>query len=539
MIFNNKHDNNEENFWLSATDLMAALTIFFILLLMLVILFLNTSKDEVFSPMEATEPSWNNEFSSEPDETGKGAYLETNATEYIDRDHSSGGGETQAPTEEATEAPDNNGDDRHSPYAAVFVTVVDAETGNTIKKEGIEFELYADKNGIGGLQTLHTYYPEKIEYKKYQTNEKGIFYLPEKITYGWYSLHNLVAPEGYYADGNTDFEIDEDWHWSEPYMVTVSLKPIKNIIRVSAEDHETKEPVKGAVYKITAAEDITAADGTVRYSAGEKLDEITTDESGYAETKELYIGQYNIKQISAPEYYAVNDKAVKASSGKNSDDDDSIVTLDCCRTSVTVRLTDERTEEPIEGAVYTMEGREDFVTDAKGEFVIGELKKLTSYTLTLTSLPEGYMTGSNTLTFTVDKDGLVDEDASPVIENTAYNLCLSVGVKDLIFGRNCAGVDLTLSDENGEVVETWTSSDAEHTITGLAVGTYYLQRDNDEGSRISIEIKNTAELQKTGMRIWDTIDVFAILMLVGAVILAGIILIVLINRRKKGSHNRE
>ena len=54
-----------------------------------------------------------------------------------------------------------------------------------------------DKNGAGGLQTLHTYYPEKIEYKQYKTTKNGTFYLPEKITRGWYSFHNLTAPAGY------------------------------------------------------------------------------------------------------------------------------------------------------------------------------------------------------------------------------------------------------------------------------------------------------------------------------------------------------
>lgn len=539
MVFKNKHDNNDEHFWLSATDMMAALSIFFILLLMLAVLFLNTSKDEVFTPLEATEGT-NSEY-TEPIDNDKGRYLETYATEH-DRlnDDSGGGDETQAPTEEATETSAFNGiDEGYSPYAAVFVTIVDAETGNTIKKSGIEFELYADKNGIGGLQTLHTYYPEKIEYKKYHTNDQGIFYLPEKISYGWYSLHNLVAPEGYYAGENTDFEIDEGWHWSEPYMVTVPLQPIKNIIRIKAEDHDTKEPVKDAVYSVTAAEDIKAADGSIRYSAGDKVDEITTDKSGYSETKELYLGKYNIKQISAPGFYAVNSNPVTASAGKDSGNDDNIVALDCYKTAVTVRLTDERTEEPIEGAVYSVEGRDDLVTDAQGNVSIGELRKSTTYNLVLTELPDGYMTKSSELTFTVDKNGLIDSKASLIIENTAYNLSLGVEVKDLIFGRKCTGIDLALTDENGEVVEKWTSSDNEYIITGLTAGTYYVQRDNDPESRIIAEIKDTAELQNARMRIWDTIDTFAILILVGTVIIGGIVLVVLINRRKKGSHNRE
>ena len=50
------------------------------------------------------------------------------------------------------------------------------------------------------MQTLYTYYQEKTEYKKFETGDNGTFYLPEKITKGTYSLHNISAPSGYYID---------------------------------------------------------------------------------------------------------------------------------------------------------------------------------------------------------------------------------------------------------------------------------------------------------------------------------------------------
>ena len=56
----------------------------------------------------------------------------------------------------------------------------------------------------------------------------------------------------------------------------------------------------GAVYEITAAEDIVTLDGTLRYSAGEVVDTITTDESGAAESKPLYLGKYEIRETTAP-----------------------------------------------------------------------------------------------------------------------------------------------------------------------------------------------------------------------------------------------
>ena len=55
-----------------------------------------------------------------------------------------------------------------------------------------------------------------------------------------------------------------------------------------------------------AAEDIVTPDGTVRAAAGEVVDTITTDEEGKAETKELYLGKYQIVEKTAPEGLVLN-----------------------------------------------------------------------------------------------------------------------------------------------------------------------------------------------------------------------------------------
>lgn len=56
----------------------------------------------------------------------------------------------------------------------------------------------------------------------------------------------------------------------------------------------------GAVYEITAAEDVVTPDGTLRCSAGDVVDTITTGDDGLAESKPLYLGKYEICEITAP-----------------------------------------------------------------------------------------------------------------------------------------------------------------------------------------------------------------------------------------------
>ncbi len=65
----------------------------------------------------------------------------------------------------------------------------------------------------------------------------------------------------------------------------------------------------GAVFQVIASEDIITADGTVRAKAGDVVAELITDENGYAETDLLYLGKYEVKEITAPNGYVLNSKS--------------------------------------------------------------------------------------------------------------------------------------------------------------------------------------------------------------------------------------
>ena len=66
--------------------------------------------------------------------------------------------------------------------------------------------------------------------------------------------------------------------------------------------------LEGAVYEITAAEDIVTLDGTVRANKGEVVDTVTTGKDGTVKSKELYLGKYEVKEITAPYGMVLNEK---------------------------------------------------------------------------------------------------------------------------------------------------------------------------------------------------------------------------------------
>lgn len=187
----------------------------------------------------------------------------------------------------------------------VTVVKVDSTTGNTIPVADTEFELLdKDKNVI----TMTTYYPNKVEHKTWKTDESGSFTFPQKLQYGTYYLREVNAPDGYLRGEDLKFEIKEGHEWEDPIEVRYADAPAMGRITVMKEDAVSGDALEGAEFTVTAAEDIITPDGTLRASAGEVVDTITSAADGTAQSKELFLGKYTIKETKQPIGYAINEK---------------------------------------------------------------------------------------------------------------------------------------------------------------------------------------------------------------------------------------
>ena len=200
----------------------------------------------------------------------------------------------------------------------IKVVKVDAETGVTIPYAGAGFQIYRPD---GSKVEMTFTYPTPTTIDTFYTNSEGYLVTPEKLEYGTgYSLVEVQAPYGYVLDGTpVYFDVTED-NSSEEGGVTVIevIKPNmaqKGIIKVSKtgevfssviESEGVYQPVyevqglPGAVFEITALEDVYTLDGTLRYSAGEVVDTITTGEDGTAQSQPLYLGKFQVKEVQFP-----------------------------------------------------------------------------------------------------------------------------------------------------------------------------------------------------------------------------------------------
>ena len=514
----------EYNFWQSATDMMSALVYVLLLIIALLGLYLLSDYTGLEEPSssseEAASSGWHDDDYDGWHDGG------------ADDDPGDGDGDGRYDQQIIQTGGGGGGYDEDGVKAAVFAELIDEETERRIQEAGVRFELYRTDTAHlinGSLQTLNTYYPEKISYREYETTGEGTFYLPEKIWQGSYYFRQLSEPEGYDAAADTYYDVDRMYDWPEPYIVQIRVAPCKNIIRLQMNDAETQQPVGGCTFRVIAAEDIITKDGTVRYTQGQQVDTITCDETGYGESVELYLGKYTVQQQSSPNYYTTMQQDLDAEVEKKNGSDPELHKIDTEKTKIILNVTDELTSSALEGAVFTVANRrtgttQTVATDGAGQIRLTDLDKSTTYLIREQQAPENYRPDDTDHTVTVAADGRIDGAGSTTLDITNRLLRVSISAVDTVLRSNTEGEQLSLYNEQDQLIRSWTSSDSGQLFTDLTEGSYYVVRgkaDPANARKYPFTVQDTASTQN-----W-TVPVFtlrsAVALAVLAVVAAGVV----------------
>ena len=232
----------------------------------------------------------------------------------------------------------------------IQIQKTDKDTGANVSLKGAKFKVWNCQTDNWVSQIT---YPSGKYIDEFETNKDGILTLPHKLEAGEYIIYETQAPAGYYLEeawrvpeneadlGNADIagkyvkinkaamNVVENTPANSLdlyYKVEMPNEPLKGKLEIfktgemltdstvtSTEYGEKHTPVynikglEGVTYNIKAAEDIKSPDGNVIYvKKGTLVDTITTGEDGFATTKELYLGEYIIEEIEAPEGYLIN-----------------------------------------------------------------------------------------------------------------------------------------------------------------------------------------------------------------------------------------
>ncbi|WP_461811343.1 SpaA isopeptide-forming pilin-related protein [Faecalimonas sp.] len=161
----------------------------------------------------------------------------------------------------------------------------DVEFTLTNKKTGEQIIIKTDENGLATT--------------KKKSSARG------RLVYGIYTIEETKYPDGYIPISPFDIVIDQE---SVTLTYTLENEMIKGKIRIEKKDKETKKLLNGAVFEIIAKEEIQAVDGSVLIEKGQIVDKIET-KYGIAESKELYLGTYLVKEVKAPDGYILPEKS--------------------------------------------------------------------------------------------------------------------------------------------------------------------------------------------------------------------------------------
>ena len=270
-------------------------------------------------------------------------------------------------------------------------------------------------------------------------------YYVEGLADGDYVMHETVAPEGYVLR-TTDipFTVKND-----KAVQTVSMADkTYDLTKVDAGGEE----VEGA--KITVTDN---ADGKI-------VDTWTSDKTTHHINGLTEGHTYTLHEETAPNGYVYfTDVQITVNSDYTKNQSQ---TLTDKRVLVTKQDTQGETVDGAELSVFDKDGNlVDQWTTVKGEgHYVNGLHAGQSYTLKETKVPDGYVKAAD-ITINVADDG---KDQSEFFINKQVTVSkVDAGGEEVI------GADMTVVDENGNVVDQWTSDGTDHKINGLEEGKSY------------------------------------------------------------------
>ena len=241
---------------------------------------------------------------------------------------------------------------------------------------------------------------------------------------------------------------------------------------------------KKVTFGLYAAEDITAADGTIIPEDG-FIAQVSLGEDMTADfTEKLPFSRYYVQEIATDEHYMLNGEKYLVNF-QYMGQDMTTVDIDCGtfindikRGSVSGKKVNEN-GDPLENALFglfkadetefiaenaylTDESDEDgnfgFTDIPYGEYIVKEIAAPTGYILSDEQYP------------------VVIADDGDVVEITAENKAITVSIsKEDLYGNELTGASMKLIDENGDIVDEWTSDGENHVITNIPAGGYTLK----------------------------------------------------------------
>ena len=400
---------------------------------------------------------------------------------------------------------DENGEMTVNPttYTPVFAS------GNL---SGAVFQVIAVEDIVTLDGTIRAYEGDVVS--EITTDENG-YAETEPLYLGKYEVIEIKAPYGYvlnnkpkdveltYAGQEVEVRDTVNTAFENEYQgVRISLSKVMEndeLFGIYGKDYYTS-----VRFGLFAAEDITAADGSVIPADG-LLSEVSLDENMTAKFDvQIPFGRYYVKEISTDEHYVLGGEKYLVNF-EYMGQDIRTVDIDCGqfvnllkRGRIEGHKVDDKSE-PLENAVFGLFRTDctEFVSanalmtavsDENGYFEFNNIP-YGEYAVKEIAAPAGYI-------FSDEKYHVVINEDGDVIEITAENKPITVKIsKRDIYGNELKGAKMQIIDSEDNVVDEWVSDGTNHVVTELPAGEYTLKEiAAPDGYVIANDIRFTVDV---------------------------------------------
>lgn len=343
--------------------------------------------------------------------------------------------------------------DQNTPVVTVTISADnDLRTGGVkIRKmtemfnyDKIDFYNALAEGYIFGLYTAEVIgdMPADVLVEVLTTDDQGIAQTSVSLPYGKYYLKELAVP------------VETIEMLTDTLPLTIDSE--MNVQYYDAPIYNTMFKAKIGVYKLDAANrerGLAGAVFEVRDTAGKLFDTITTGKDGYAETIDLPVGEYKVREVKPPAGFILSDE-VKTVALTTEDKETAVFEMTNKANSAKVRKLDSHTKLPLANATIKVTSADGKVfyegkTGADGYITMKELPA-GKYTWQEVIAPDTYSIDPALYSFTIDAYGKVTGD----IEFANDPITLEIIKMNTYTNAPMAGITFTLQDSEGKVVKT-------------------------------------------------------------------------------------
>lgn len=416
------------------------------------------------------------------------------------------------------------------------------------------FKTNSDNTGLGAVNTFTGTYTDS-------NDDKGSITTPLELESGTYRLEEVKTPEGYLLlDEPVEFTVKESTiiRRDDDGDAIIAVEAVDNKphgtleINKELEDYDYDQSLlrdgfdySTIKFELRAAEDIIdPADGSTLTAKGDiaknvygtEVGSIALNADGTASVTDLPMGKYTLKETAVPAGVVLDSterevefkqedtdaqhktyKVVFADDAEITDwkDKSKVQTAnDAIVNKVTKVEISKKTvtgDDELEGATLTVkDSNGDVVLDKDGNeltWVSGDhphkiegLHINEAYTLEETVAADGYVKATS-IEFKVNEDGSV----TPV---TMIDKMVTVSKVDM-GGKEVKGAEMSVTDTDGNVIDSWTSDGTEHKVNGLEEGKKYILNENTapagyvKATSIPFEVSGADE---NGVKVDQAID---------------------------------